>query len=175
MIGGPIQDQRAAVLAQLNASIDSFFIEGGTVHQLQGFQPVPRRPHHGPGSTSSDPVTLAAIQAQNETVQRVKQAAKSMTLAQAVQELGMGRTELHRMSKEHGFFFMSNNKERLQREIARQAREAERAKLVVLLRDISGTGLSPYAAAKRLGISPHTVRALTEEHALDFPAYGSKK
>jgi hypothetical protein len=70
---------------------------------------------------------------------------------------------------------MSNNKERLQREVARQLRKAERAKLVALLREISGTGMSPYAASKRLGISPHTVRTLAEDHALEFPAYGSKK
>lgn len=70
---------------------------------------------------------------------------------------------------------MSNNKERLQREVARQARDEERAKLVALLREISGTGLSACAAAKRLSVSPHTVRNLAEEHGLDFPRYGIKK
>jgi hypothetical protein len=159
MIGGPIQDQRAAVLAQLNASIDSFFLQGGTVHELKGFQPIPRRPHHGPGATSSDPAILAAVQAQNETVQGVKQAAESMPLAQAAQELGMGRTELLRMSKEHGFFFMSNNKERLQREAARLTRAEERTKLVALLRELSGTGLSSFAASKRAGVSPYSCEA----------------
>ena len=108
-------------------------------------------------------------------MQRVKKAAKTMTLAQAVRALGMGRTELHRMSKEHGFFFMSNNKERLQREAARHIRAQQRAKLLGLLREISGTGLSAYGAAKRLAVSPHTVRALADEHGLDFPRYGSKK
>jgi len=145
------------------------------VQVMRGFEPVPRRAHHGPGETSSDPEAIAVIQAQHSLVQRVKKAAKTMTLAQAVRELGIGRTELHRMSKEHSFFFMSNNKERLQREVARQAREEERAKLLGLLREISGTGLSACAAAKRLSVSPHTVRNLAEEHALDFPRYGGKR
>lgn len=142
---------------------------------LRGFEPVPRRPHHGHGESSSDPITIAEIQAPHDLLQRVKQAAKAMTLAQAVLELGMGRSELHRMSKEHGFFFMSNNKERLQREAGRQARLAERAKLVGLLCEISGTGMSPYAAAKHVGVSPHTVRKLADEEELEFTAFGRRK
>lgn len=97
MIDQPIPDRRAEILAQLNSSIDSFFSEGGSVQVMRGFEPVPRRAHHGPGETSGDPEAIAVIQAQHSLVLRVKKAAKTMTLAQAVRELGIGRTELHRM------------------------------------------------------------------------------
>jgi len=43
MIGSPNQDQRSAVLAQLNASIDSFFLDGGQVQTLPYKGYVPRR------------------------------------------------------------------------------------------------------------------------------------
>nr|WP_279153285.1 hypothetical protein [Pseudomonas mosselii] len=174
MIGAPIQDQRAEVLAQLNASIDSFFGSGGAVQVLRGFEPVPRRAHHGPGQSTEDQSASERIRAELDLVQRVKDAAKTMPLAEAVRELGMGRTELHHMSKVHGFLYRSNNKERLQREAARQVRAAEKARIMGLVRANSGKGLSRPFVAKRLGISAPYIRKIIEENDLDFPLYGDR-
>lgn len=115
------------------------------------------------------------LQAQREQVQRVKQAAKIMTLGEAVRALGMGHTELHRMSNDHGFQFIRSDKERLQREIARRAKAEERKTRIALLSAESGKDLSPCAVGKRLGVSTHTVTKLSEEHGLAFPRYGSSK
>jgi AraC-like DNA-binding protein len=174
MNGAATQAQRAAVLDQLNASIDSFFGSGGSVQVLRGFEPVPRRAHHGPGESAGDQSVTERFRAELDLVQRVKEAAKTMTLAEAVRELGIGRTELHRMSKEHGFLFRSNNREHLQREAARQARAAEKARIIDLVRANSGKGLSRHFVAKRLGISDSYIRKIIEENGLDFPLYGDR-
>lgn len=174
MIGELIPDPRAAATLQLNASIDSYFRGGGTVQVLRGFEPVPPRPHQAPEQSSSVQSIAERFQAERDLVQRVKEAAQTLTLAEAVHELGMGRSELHRMSKAHDFFFKSNDKERLRREIARQAKAEEAAKLVTLIKANSDKGLSRHFVAKRLGISPHYLRRLIEEHGIDFPLYGDR-
>ena len=43
-----------------------------------------------------------------------------------------------------------------------------------LLKANSGKGLSRHFVAKRLGISPHYLRRLIEEHGIDFPLYGDR-
>ena len=78
------------------------------------------------------------------------------------------------MSKEHGFLFRSDNKELLQREIARQAKAEEVAKLVDLIRANCGKGLSRNFVAKRLGISNCYLKRLVEENGIDFPRYGER-
>lgn len=174
MNGAPTHDPREAVLAQLNASIDTFFGSGGSVQVLRGFEPVPRRPHHAADMAAGDHSITERLRAEREQLQRVKEAAKTMTLGEAVRELGIGRTELHRMSKTHGFLFRSNNKERQQREVARQARAAEKARIVDLVRANSGKGLSRHFVAGRLGISDGYLKKIIEENGLDFPLYGDR-
>ena len=171
MNGAPNQNPREAVLAQLNASIDNFFGSGGSVQVLRGFEPVPRRPHH---AADLDHSITERLRAEREQLQRVKEAAKTMTLGEAVRELGIGRTELHRMSKAHGFLFRSNNKERQQRETARQAKAAEKARIVDLVRANSGKCLSRHFVAGRLGISDGYLKKIIEENGLDFPLYGDR-
>lgn len=174
MNGASFPDQRAAVLAELNASIESFFGSGGTVQVLQGFEPVPRRAHHGPDASAGHQSITERIRAELEQVQQVKEAAKTLTLDEAVRALGMSRTLLHRMSKEHGLLFRSNNKERLQREEARKKRAAEKARIVALVGANSGKGLSRHFVAKRLGISDCYIRKIIEENNFDFPRYSQR-
>lgn len=174
MNGAAIPDQRAAVLAKLNASIDNFFGSGGNVQVLKGFEPVPRRAHHGPDGSPTEQSVTERIRAERDLVQRVKDAAKTKTLAETMRELGVSRTELHRMSKEHGFLFRSNNQERLQREAARKARAAKHEGIVAQVKAESGKGLSRHFLAKRLGISDTYIRKIIAEHSLDFPRYGER-
>ena len=87
MNGAPTHDPREALLAQLNASIDNFFGSGGSVQVLRGFEPVPRRPHHPADMAAGDHSITERLRAEREQLQRVKEAAKTMTLGEAVREL----------------------------------------------------------------------------------------
>lgn len=172
MIGDPIPSQRDQVLADLNASIDSFFASGKQPTELPAFEYQPRRPRHD--SPIADPAIKAETAAKRMLIERAREAAKTMTLDEAYRALGMSRTELHRMAKEAGFFFPRHDKERERREIARKAKAEEKAKLVELIMANSGIGLSRHFVAKKLGISSHYLVRLAEENGIDFPRWSDR-
>lgn len=174
MIGAPIPDPRQQVLASLNASIGEFFSSGRQAEQCPGPTFKPRDPHHGPGQVHGNETARAEAVAKRELLDRAREAAKTMTLDEAYRALGMSRTELHRMAKEAGFYFQSNDRERKARAVARQAKAEERTKLVELIRANSGIGLSRNFVAKKLGISNHTLVKLAEENGIDFPRWSER-
>ncbi|MGH8381727.1 hypothetical protein [Pseudomonas sp.] len=133
-----------------------------------------RRLHARTADIEVEQTTRTEVAAKRELLERAREAAKTMTLDEAYRALGMSRTELHRMTKEAGFYFQSNDKEHKAREVARQAKAEERAKLVELIRANSGIGLSRNFVAKKLGISNHTLVKLAEENGIDFPRWSDR-
>ncbi|CAM4002903.1 hypothetical protein [Pseudomonas wadenswilerensis] len=174
MIGGPTPNERQQVLDQLSASIDQFFAGGGQPVELPAFEYRPRRPHHGSHNAEGDSTARAAATQKRQLVERAREAAKTMTLDEAYRSLGVSRTELHRLAKEAGIFFQSCDKERQRREVARQAKAEEKAKLVELIKANSGIGLSRNFVAKKLGISNHYLVRLAEENGIDFPRWSDR-
>ena len=174
MIGSPILDQRQQDLDQLRASIDQFFANGGQATKLPDFEYQPRRPHHGSLLAGGDPVARATAAERRETLERVREAAKTMTLIEAVRALGIDRTTLFHMSRDAGFYFQSDNKEQKARAAARQAKAEAEAKLVELIRANSGIGLSRHFVAKKLGITSHYLVRLAEKHGIEFPRWSDR-
>ncbi|MFK0090848.1 hypothetical protein ACIQUS_26615 [Pseudomonas sp. NPDC090755] len=174
MIGDPVPNQRQQDLDSLSASIDQFFANGGQATKLPGFEYQPRRPHHGRLSDGGDPVARATASERRETLERVRNAAKTMTLLEAVRALGIDRTTLFRISREASIYFQSANKEHKARAVARQAKADAEAKLVELIRANSGIGLSRHFVAKKLGITSHYLKRLAEKHGIDFPRWSDR-
>ncbi|MBA1202670.1 hypothetical protein G7009_13055 [Pseudomonas capeferrum] len=92
-----------------------------------------------------------------------------MTLDEAYRALGVSRTVLHRLANEAGFFFPQRDKERQRREAARKAKAEQEVKLVALIRENSGKGLSRNFVAKKLGITSHYLVSLATKNNIDFP------
>ncbi|MEG0967163.1 MAG: hypothetical protein RSG92_17510 [Pseudomonas sp.] len=175
MIGDPIPSQRDRVLADLNASIDSFFASGRQPKQLPGptFEPRPIRPIAAdalaePGQTTPKPGISAELNL-------IRNMAKTMSFSEAVEASGITRARLIQLSKAHLIRFQVSSTERRKRVAAKQQRETQKAAHCEQIRALAGTGVTRNQVAQQLGISyGHLVRLLTD-HDIDFPGRGKLK
>ncbi len=94
-----------------------------------------------------------------------------MTMSEACAHLGVSRTVLYHLSKQHGFLFRVNAKQKAERDTKRQARTQARAELVDKIRAYAHTSLSRDVVAKLLGISHQHLSKLVKQHDIDFPKW----
>ncbi|MBA1200499.1 hypothetical protein G7009_01605 [Pseudomonas capeferrum] len=167
MIGENIPDQHEQARRDLGASVARFLAEGGQIQQCTGAGSVPREPN----LRSYPAPQPQAAQIDRKLLDQARQAAKTMTLSEACAQLGVSRTTLHHLSKQHGFLFRVNTKQKAERDIKRQARTKARAELVDKIRTYAHTSLSRDAVAKLLGISHQQLSKLAKQHDIDFPKW----
>ena len=172
MIGDPIPDRHELARVELADQVAQFLAAGGKVEVCKPAGNEPRPPHFGavPPPRVADP----QHKAERDLLQQARQAAKTMTLNEAYQKLGVSRTTLHRLAKEGGFFFPRHDKERVRREVVRQEKAKTRAALIEKVRAHSRTGLARSAVATQLGISNHLLIRLIQEGGIDFPRWHEK-
>lgn len=99
-------DHREAVLAKLNASIDSFFSKGGTVQTLPSYEYVPHRQHRDlelipPSSESAEP----KITKRQKLLAELSKLAATMCYAEAMAHPGLSQSALSRAAADGGFHF----------------------------------------------------------------------
>lgn len=175
MIGEPIPNPRDQVLADINASIDSFFASGRQPEQLPGptFAPRPVRPIAPdalvePGQTTPKPGSSAELNL-------IRNMAKTMSFSEAVEASGITRARLIQLSKANLIRFQVSSTERRKRLASRLQRETQKAAHCEQIRALAGTGVTRNQVAQKLGISyGHLVRLL-DDHGIDFPIRGKLK
>lgn len=171
MIGAPIPDQRAAVLAQLNASIDAFFLEGGTVDALPGFEYVPHRPHRDLEviRASSEPPADNKVLKRQQQLAEIRKLAKTMTYAEAMAHTGLAQTTLYRASIEGCFCFRpdpNRGKGNKGRKFSNAAKVKALAERIIAFRDL---GLSMNQARRHMGISDSQFSRITRDFGIHYP------
>lgn len=175
MIGEPIPSQRDQVLADLNASIASFFASGGQAEQLPGptFKPRPARPIAADALDEAEQSTPKP--GSRAELDLIRTLAKTMSFSEAVEASGIQRARLIQLSKAHLIRFQVSSTERRKRLASRMQREAKKADHCEQIRALAGTGVTRNQVAQQLGISyGHLVRLLND-HDIDFPAWGKSK
>ncbi|MDD1977151.1 hypothetical protein [Pseudomonas tussilaginis] len=172
MIGDPMPSQRDQVLADLNASIDSFFASGHQAKQLPGpsFEPRPIRPIAADAIEDGPPKPGSGAE-----IDLVRTLAKTHTFTEAVKASGIERPRLLQLSKAHLITFLVSSTERRARTATKKKREDQKAEHCKQIRALAGTGVTRNQAAQQIGISyGHLVRLLND-HGIDFPLRGKLK
>lgn len=171
MIGSPNQDQRSAVIAQLNASIDSFFLEGGSVQTLPGFKYVPHRPHRDlePIRASSESPSEPKLTKRQKQLADLRKLAATMCYAEAMQHTGLSQSALSRAAADGGFHFQPNpnrGKGNKGKKLSDPVKDRELAERITAARDI---GLTMAQVVRRMHISYKLLHRILQEFGISYP------
>nr|WP_279153329.1 hypothetical protein [Pseudomonas mosselii] len=186
MIGTPIPDQRAAVLAQLNASIDAFFQDGGAVQSLPTSDYVPHRPHRAPerAEIPERPAKVPHKKAREpgkRTAQReqriaeVRELAKRMTYAEARAHTGLSMACLGRYALAGEFKFQpdpNRGKGNLGKQLTDPAKDKALADRIAAMRDV---GVTMAQVCRHLDISYTQIHRLMRLFDIKFPTTAEKR
>lgn len=176
MIGSPIPDQRAQVLAQLNASIDSFFSQGGAVETLPSSEYVPHRPRRElEPERKVEPPVPKRVAKRLEQLDYLRQLAKTMTYAEAMAHTGLSQSALVRAVKQGGFKFQphpNRGKGNLGKKLSDQVEDRAKAEQIVAYRNV---GMKRVDVIRELQISYKQLSRLLREFEIDFPTTADKR
>lgn len=177
MIGTPIQGQRAAVLAQLNASIDSFFQEGGSVQTLPGSHYVPHRPRRElePARAKAEPPVSKRVAKRLQQLSDIRELAKTMTYAEAMAHTGLSQSCLVRAAFDGQFKFRPDprrGKGNLGKKLSDPALDRAKAEQIIAYRNV---GMTRAQVIRELKISFKQLGRIVREFAIDFPTTAEKR
>lgn len=177
MNGSPTPDQRESVLAQLNASIDSFFAKGGAVQELPGGEYVPHRPHRDLEviRASAEPKGEAAMTRREKMIAEVRGLAKTMCCAEVMAHTGLSQSTLHRAAADGGFHFKPNpnrGKGNLGRKLGDPEQDKALAERIIAARD---AGVTMAEAIRRMGISYKLIHRIMDDFSINYPTTAEKK
>ena len=174
---GAIPDQREAVLAQLNASIDSFFSAGGSAQVLPAAGYVPRRPRREP-EPGPGPVTAPIGKreaARQQRLDAIRELAKTMTYKQAMAHTGLSQSALVRAASQGGFKFQRDpnyGMTNLGKKLSDPAEDRSKAEKIIAYRNV---GMSRADVVRELQISFKQLGRLLREFDIDFPTIAEKR
>ncbi|WP_209439659.1 hypothetical protein [Pseudomonas taiwanensis] len=184
MNGAPLPSQRDAVLAQLNASIDSFFLDGGAVQQVKGYEPVPRPAHRDIEAIQAAPAKKEDPRVIRRASQlaEIRKMARTMTCQEVQEATGYSRQALFRAGREGNFVFRrpeSKNpevdKREVQRQIQRNEKRIEELKLVERISALRDEGQHRAQVATQLELNYGTLVKIIERNNIDFPKVRARK
>ncbi|CAB5628563.1 Uncharacterised protein [Pseudomonas putida] len=176
MIGSPIPDQRAQLLAQLNASIDNFFVHGGAVETLPSNDYVPHRPRREfEPERKVEPPVPKRVAKRLEQLDYLRQLAKTMTYAEAMAHTGLSQSALVRAVKQGGFKFQphpNRGKGNLGKKLSDQVEDRAKAEQIVAYRNV---GMKRVDVIRELQISYKQLSRILREFEIDFPTTAEKR
>lgn len=177
MIGIPTSDQRAAVLAELNASIDCFFIEGGSVQTLPGSQYVPHRPRRElePVRAPAEPPVSKRVAKRLEHLAAIRALAQTMTYAQAMAHTGLSQSALVRAASAGKFKFQPDpnwGKCNQGKKLSDPAEDRAKAEQIVAYRNV---GMTRADVVRELQISFKQLSRLLRDFDISFPTTAEKR
>lgn len=164
-------DHRAALLAQLNSSIDNFFINGGSVQDLPSRGYVPPRPRRDLDPTRTparEPIsTRAAKRAQR--LEEIRKLAETMTYAEAMVHTGKCQSALVRAAAAGGFKFQPNpnrGKGNLGKQLSDPVEDRLKSEQIIAFRNI---GMTRADVVRELQISFKQLGRILREFGEEFP------
>ncbi len=170
------QGQRAAVLAQLNASIDSFFLDGGQVQCLPASEYVPRRVHRDlePGRVKA-PLVNKRSEKRLQQIEEVRELARCMTYAEAMAHTGLSQACLVRYAFAGQFKFQPDprrGKGNLGKKLSDPVADRAKAEQIIAFRNV---GMRRVDVVRHLTISYKQLGRILREFAIDFPTTAEKR
>lgn len=175
MNGAATQDQRSAVLAQLNASIDNFFNTGGAVESLPAADYVPLRPHREPDAAEKNASINKLKSSRQQRTFEVRELAKRMTYAEAVAHTGLSQSTLGRYALEGQFKFQPDprwGKGNLGKKFSDPAVDREKAEQIIAYRNLC---MTRYQVIQLMNISYKQLNRLLREFEIEFPTVAEKR
>ncbi|MFG0924856.1 hypothetical protein ACF8SB_03980 [Pseudomonas sp. CJQ_8] len=176
MNGAPTKDQRAAVLARLNASIDSFFSQGGTVQDLPSYEYVPHRPHRDLEVVKASTAQRgeSAMTKREKMIEEVRVLAKTMCCAEVMAHTGLSQSTLQRAAADGRFQFRPNpnrGKGNLGKKLGDPVKDKALAEKIIEARD---SGVTMAQAIRRLGISYKLIHRIMNDFEISYPTTAEK-
>lgn len=177
MIGQPTPDSRAAILAQLNSSIDSFFGNGGSVQRLPGAGYVPPRPRREPDPRL--PPAAAPIgkreAARQQRLAEIRELAKTMTYKEVMAHTGLSQSALVRAASQGNFKFKRDpnyGMTNLGKKLSDPVEDRLKSEKIIAYRNV---GMSRADVVRELQISFKQLSRLLREFEIDFPTIAEKR
>lgn len=175
MNSSTITNEREAVLAQLNASIDSFFGSGGAVEVLPGAGYVPPRPRRETAPVEVSAAAEKQVSARQKRLDEIRELAKTMTYKEAMAHTGLSQSALVRAASRGQFKFkrdpnygMSNYGKKL----SDPAEDREKAERIIAYRNV---GMTRADVVRALEISYKQLGRIVREFEIDFPTTAEKR
>jgi len=167
--------QRDALLAQLNASIDSFFSSGGAVQVLPGAGYVPPRPRRQMAPVEISEAAGKQMSARQQRLDEIRELAKTMTYKEVMAHTGLSQSALVRAASRGNFKFkrdpnygMSNYGKKLSDPVE----DREKAERIIAYRNV---GMTRADVVRALEISYKQLGRLIWEFDIDFPTTAEKR
>lgn len=167
----------------MNPSIDleaakaAFLASGGSIIVLDGYQYVPHRPHRDieqVRAVQPKPLGIKELKRQKQLAE-LREMAKIMTYAQAMERTGLAQSTLYRAAQDGGFAFQPDPRRfhgEKQRAYADPAEDKALAQQIAALRD---EGLNRSQAKARLGISDRKFCRVIHLFGVDYPKAEGKR
>lgn len=176
MNGTPTPDHREAVLAQLNASIDSFFLNGGQVQSLPTKDYVPRRAHRDlePARAQAAPLNTRT-ERRRKRIEEVRELAKRMTYAEAAAHTGLSLSCLGSYALDGQFKFKPDprrGKGNLGKKLSDPATDRDKADQIIAYRNLC---MTRYQVVRLMKISDKQLKRLLREFDINFPTTAEKR
>ncbi|MCE0903424.1 hypothetical protein LU676_11770 [Pseudomonas alloputida] len=163
------------MLAQLNASIDSFFGTGGVVQVLPGAGYVPPRPRREVVTVEASEAAEKQVTARQQRLDEIRELAKTMTYKEAMAHTGLSQSALVRAASRGNFKFkrdpnygMSNYGKKLSDPVE----DREKAERIIAYRNV---GMTRADVVRALEISYKQLGRIVREFAIDFPTTAEKR
>ncbi|MGO0633413.1 hypothetical protein ACTORR_25895 [Pseudomonas sp. SAR267] len=179
MSEAPTQDQRAAVLTQLNASIESFFGNGGSVQTLPGAGYVPPRPRREPETRAGTNFIAEPIgkreTARQKRIAEIRELAKTMTYKEAMAHTGHAQSTLVRAAKQGNFKFQRDpnyGMNNLGKKFSDPVEDREKAERIIACRNV---GMTRADVVRTLEISYKQLGRILRDFGIDFPTTAEKR
>lgn len=167
----------------MNPSIDleaakaAFFSSGGSIIVLDGYQYVPHRPHRDierVRAVRPKPVPQKAVKRQKQLAE-LRELAKTMTYAQAMEYTGLAQVTLYRAAMDGGFAFQPDPRRcRGEKNRTYANPEADKA-LAAQIAELRDAGLNRAEAKAKLGISDRKFCRVIHLFGVDYPKAPGKR
>jgi pyruvate/2-oxoglutarate dehydrogenase complex dihydrolipoamide acyltransferase (E2) component len=166
--------QKNAERAWLSEGIESFLASGGKVIEAPGFvsKPLPAlRFNSGTGRERTEPQLPTAAPALNPREARIaklREMAKTMTVREAAEEMGVSRNMIRILGKENHITFQSGRKFAVAAFVERMISPEQDAKDAERLRAFCSAGATLHQAAAHMGYGKRRVQRLADTYGIEL-------
>ncbi|WP_236248343.1 hypothetical protein [Pseudomonas mosselii] len=167
----------------MNPSIDleaakaAFFASGGQLAVFEGSQYVPRRPHRDiePLRASQEKPSPTKAMRRKHQLEDLRELAKTMTYAQAMERTGLAQSTLYRAATEGEFAFQPDPRRGHGEKNRAYADPAADKALAAQIAELRDAGLNRHETKTRLGISDRKFCRVIHLFGVDYPKAEGKR
>ena len=166
--------QKNAERAWLAENMESFLAAGGTIVEAPGFIPklLPAVDFNGgtgrERTAAQRPASVPAPNPREARIAKLREMAKTMTVREAAEGMGVSRNMIRILGKENNIAFQSGRKFAVAAFVERMISPEQDAKDAERLRAFSSVGVTLGQAAAHMGYGKRRVQRLAEAYGIEF-------